>query len=209
MKDVSSGEGRTVLFVSHNMQAVSTLCNKGVLLKKGQVDYTGDVPVLIDRYLNSYQETDDEMDSDPDSRPGVGLYRFTRVAPTKRFYECAEEKVIEFRIEQRYARPERMYLTGSIVNEQGMIILQLDSRLVGKWIRGDEVLEGNFCLKYPWLKPGKYRVDLHIYNGDSVIDAFEGACTFNVAVEPYPNSASEDATQKGVVFADYEWNTLQ
>ena len=50
MQDVSKGEGRTVLFVSHNMDSVRKLCNTGVLLKNGMVDYLGNISDVIDRY---------------------------------------------------------------------------------------------------------------------------------------------------------------
>ena len=45
-------EGRTVLFVSHNMGAIRTLCSKGVFLSKGSIQATGDVSAVIDSYLN-------------------------------------------------------------------------------------------------------------------------------------------------------------
>ncbi len=51
MQDVSRGEGRTVLFVSHNMGSIATLCSKGVMLSKGMVSYIGDVQSCIARYL--------------------------------------------------------------------------------------------------------------------------------------------------------------
>src|SRR5579884_1820015 len=51
MKEVASGEGRTVLFVSHNMQAVSTLTSRSVLLKKGRVAALGPTPDVIAQYL--------------------------------------------------------------------------------------------------------------------------------------------------------------
>lgn len=51
MQDVSRGEGRTVLFVSHNMASIRALCNTGVLLKDGGVDYIGNVEETIDQYL--------------------------------------------------------------------------------------------------------------------------------------------------------------
>jgi len=52
MQDVSKGEGRTVLFVSHNMASIRTLCNRGILLENGSVCYDGEVNNAIDRYLN-------------------------------------------------------------------------------------------------------------------------------------------------------------
>ena len=53
MQDVSKGEGRTVLFVSHNMAAVRSLCTKGVLLRNGGVDFTGSITDTIERYLTN------------------------------------------------------------------------------------------------------------------------------------------------------------
>jgi lipopolysaccharide transport system ATP-binding protein len=51
MEDVSKNDGRTVLFVSHNMQAISHLCNKGVYLANGQVILHDKIDKVIDTYL--------------------------------------------------------------------------------------------------------------------------------------------------------------
>lgn len=51
MKDVSAGQGRTVLFVSHNMAAVRQLCPKSVILKNGTIDFIGKSSEAIERYL--------------------------------------------------------------------------------------------------------------------------------------------------------------
>ncbi len=52
MQDVSKGEGRTVLFVSHNMAAVRSLCTRGILLNNGIVSYIGNINNTITEYLN-------------------------------------------------------------------------------------------------------------------------------------------------------------
>ena len=51
MQDVSKGEGRTVLFVSHNMASVQRLCNTGVLLENGSVKFRGSIGDTIATYL--------------------------------------------------------------------------------------------------------------------------------------------------------------
>lgn len=51
MQDVSKGEGRTVLFVSHNMAAVRSLCTRGIVLENGSVDFMGSIKDSVDRYL--------------------------------------------------------------------------------------------------------------------------------------------------------------
>ena len=44
-------EGRTILFVSHNMAAIKTLCSKGIVLNKGQMIFLGEVKEAVDRYM--------------------------------------------------------------------------------------------------------------------------------------------------------------
>jgi len=50
-------EGRTVLFVSHNMTAITSFCNKGVLLNHGKIICSGRTSDVIDRYLNKPEVT--------------------------------------------------------------------------------------------------------------------------------------------------------
>ena len=53
MQDVAHGKGRTVLFISHNMAAVRSLCTRGVVLKNGMVDFMGSVPDSLEHYLKN------------------------------------------------------------------------------------------------------------------------------------------------------------
>ena len=53
MQDVSKGEGRTVLFVSHNMASMRQLCNSGVLLENGMVKFIGNIREAIETYTTS------------------------------------------------------------------------------------------------------------------------------------------------------------
>lgn len=51
MQDVSKGEGRTVLFVSHNMTSVKALCKRGVILKDGMLVDDGEIDTIVSHYL--------------------------------------------------------------------------------------------------------------------------------------------------------------
>ena len=53
MQDVSKGQGRTVLFVSHNMAAVRSLCQKGVVLRDGMTDFIGTADEAINHYMST------------------------------------------------------------------------------------------------------------------------------------------------------------
>jgi len=50
MNDIRSGEGRTLLFVSHNMNSIRSICNKGILLKNGILSFQGEVNQTIQEY---------------------------------------------------------------------------------------------------------------------------------------------------------------
>ncbi|MCD6019431.1 MAG: ATP-binding protein of an transporter complex [Bacteroidetes bacterium] len=52
-----AGEGRTVLFVSHNMQAMSSLCKNGILLKNGTIDEIGDINSCIKKYNGLFNDS--------------------------------------------------------------------------------------------------------------------------------------------------------
>ena len=52
MGDISKGEGRTVLFVSHNMEAVTSLCKSGIVLSNGNMAFSGDAKSSINFYQN-------------------------------------------------------------------------------------------------------------------------------------------------------------
>ena len=59
MQDVSKTGGRTVLFVSHNMAAVKSLCQKGLVLQNGMVTFNGDIDDSLRYYLNETPEVED------------------------------------------------------------------------------------------------------------------------------------------------------
>ncbi len=77
MKDVSRGEGRTVIFVSHNMTAVMDLCTRALALQNGEISNEGDVENVISSYLNVYRaETFTKNLHTIKKRSGNGKIRF-------------------------------------------------------------------------------------------------------------------------------------
>ena len=63
MQDVSSSEGRTVLFVSHNMPALLNLCNKAILLKSGKFQNMGKADEIVQEYILSVATANADIDS--------------------------------------------------------------------------------------------------------------------------------------------------
>ncbi len=67
MEDVSSKEGRTVLFVSHSMTAISSLCSSAIFLEKGRIEFIGEVSVAINRYLKRQNLTSASAQINPNN----------------------------------------------------------------------------------------------------------------------------------------------
>jgi lipopolysaccharide transport system ATP-binding protein len=77
-------DGRTVLFVSHNLQAVRRLCKKGMLLEKGKLVVEGDIETVARRYLESVEAPDvgQRAWGEQEERPGDELCRITSLTVT-------------------------------------------------------------------------------------------------------------------------------
>jgi len=81
MQEVSRSGDRTVIFVSHNMTSVRSLCTRAVWLDGGRVAYDGDVETAIARYLGYQQGTTHRLRTWPaHEAPGTGEVRLRRAA---------------------------------------------------------------------------------------------------------------------------------
>lgn len=78
MKDVSVNDGRTVLFVSHNMTAVRSLCSRGLLLENGTVTHAGLTNNVIDSYLQN-EDTEQHKKWSYHEAPGTPAARLLEV----------------------------------------------------------------------------------------------------------------------------------
>jgi lipopolysaccharide transport system ATP-binding protein len=71
MQDVSSKDGRTILFVSHNMAAVKSLCTKGIVLTNGKISFTGNTHEAVENYISgALKDLSTEKNWDMENAPG-------------------------------------------------------------------------------------------------------------------------------------------
>ena len=79
MKDIS-GEGRTVLFVSHNMASMKALCKKGFLMEKGKITQQGEMNAVIESYLASTTKSDvDGTIPEDASMMNTGIVKYKKI----------------------------------------------------------------------------------------------------------------------------------
>ena len=207
MSDVAKG-GRTVLFVSHNMNAIKALCTQGILLQAGRVFFDGSAPACVSHYLDqSSAGTSSPLVASPDTRAGSGEWRFTEVAATKPIFDSDEPKEFTFHVSPAGPDVGPVFFSGLLVNEEGTILTQLDSRLIGFWVRGPKPVRGRLTIAGLWLKPGRYALDIHIGSHVAAVDLFERAAGFEVSpVLPYAQSTHHAATAAALVLSDFAWS---
>ena len=100
MQDVSKGEGRTVLFVSHNMASVKALCKTGLLLENGMVKYRGSIQDTIDMYIGEGGSSENQYFEDLSTAPGNDVVRIKsfEILPLDGSSQIAIETGILFRL---------------------------------------------------------------------------------------------------------------
>jgi lipopolysaccharide transport system ATP-binding protein len=123
MKDVSQGQGRTVLFVSHNMTSVKSLCKTGVLLENGGLQEIGDIDPIVSHYLRGNSDIDNyKLFNDPfKGKNGFELLEIGVRPKGGQFTDVMRvtdelEIVMRYRLTQPH---EKFWITMHMKNEQG------------------------------------------------------------------------------------------
>ena len=165
MKDVSQGQGRTVLFVSHNMTSIKRLCTRGVVLKNGMVDYMGDIQSCVDRYVSG---NDDYANTHaiigPKDHADKGAFRhdveFQEITMlTDHADEMATDEPLEFDIVFKHIIPstEQFQCNVIISNAEGLRLAFYVSDLI-KVPKGKECFTTHLTIPNPGLPRGRYTV---------------------------------------------------
>ena len=171
MQDVSRGEGRTVLFVSHNMASIQNLCKTGVLLERGSILKTGRVEDVINAYISAnLAEVGDVSHLTVFKRIGLTtkeleILELTRVSPYK--IDSTEDIVFVAKVKRNSNTIKNFQFTTLIDN------IATGGTRVGMayspeviWPEGKDEVE--FVIRIPehHLTKGKYILDVWVGQGD-------------------------------------------
>ena len=210
MQDVA-GKGRTVLFVSHNMNSVARLCARGVVLDKGQVVFDGAIESAVEKYLNI---GDLKLASlfVPEPQSGVEIelleakLKNEEGALLTEVANVLSHFVIEYKL--RFNELVRLpHLTITIRNSKEEVVFFSD--------RMDDLnspemqTPGEYLVKVgfpqPLLKPGRYDVSFGIVNKDnSKTNHFRSVLAFELVDL---NSTREN--RGGYIFKPLEWKVIK
>ena len=215
MKEVSRGEGRTVLFVSHNMASVRHLCYRGIVLENGQVSFMGEVNDAIDKYMlsNAVSFNDAPMRDLPRQKGCSGEIRFASISFLNKDNETITPHSGEFvRIQlgiEVMKDTKNGKLSIDVFSPFDSLLMNLPSYIVN----GDMVIKaGTYCVncdidRLP-LTGGNYKLSLWAANENGCADFLEMMVPLDVIDDDFFKTGrimTAPHIRGRVVLSDYSW----
>ncbi|HKG62189.1 MAG TPA: ABC transporter ATP-binding protein [Pyrinomonadaceae bacterium] len=211
MQDVSTG-GRTVLFVSHNMGAISRLCQRCIVLDKGQIVSSGPTAAAVQTYMTSGLMERAEFTQSGSADKAVNLLRIALVDENGEVRsEVPYDGSLRFNLEYEVSQS----VNGTSV---GIALFTVDGTCVlatGDFDAHPELLAARAPGRYRatveippcWLNTGRYTVTVYIANATSgvVYDQLE-VIVFSIVDTGTPGSR-HGVSRKGVLQPILDWTT--
>ena len=214
MGEVTSGQGRTVLFVSHNMAAIEKLCNIGLLLNNGTIHSIADSRTIVANYLeiNTSSTTKNNDISSYTQRSGSGILKFSRIELIDESSRAVLSEIqsgsnIRFRI---YFDTKEEYLNNVLlgigINDHfDQRIAFLSNEMINHSI--EISLSNTHFLdlsinKLP-LAPGKYNLNVFFSVKGEVSDWIKNCFHFNVISGDFYNTGRELPNEQGNFLIHY------
>lgn len=214
MKDVSVNEGRTVLFVSHNMAALQNLCNKGLLLKHGTVvSVDNDIRETIKKYIDTNAIVNSERTTiNTQTRKGSGILQFNRIAIIDRntnteISEIPSGTNVTFRFffEAKQQALRSVILSFSINDQFDQRVAFLSNEMINKEIEINETSKNYIDViidKIP-LAPGTYNMNIFCTVKGDIADWLQQAFYFNIVGGDFYNTGRKYPDGHGVILMNY------
>lgn len=211
METVAQAEGRTVLFVSHNMAAIKSLCPRTVMLEKGRIDMIGGTAECIERYVTRCLATSRPNDlsafrrgSVTDAAPvtfhSVRILHNNHTEGELPIFHSGEDIAIEFCFDSKHPVKDAT-LTLVLMRTTGEKVTTIFSGDQGIGIDIDESARKYLCcLKRMPLSPGTYMVDVGL-NQSALSQAYD-------VLEHLPLFIVSDVPQTAGQFPNRPWGAF-
>ena len=173
MSEVSKGQGRTVLFVSHNMSSMRELCTKAIYLKNGELVSEGNPHDLITEYLGSISNQsfiNVQINKEYNFRRGSGDFIFKEVIGFENEYDFSDEIKLTFTIERCKSLKENPFFYFALKNQKNND-LSLISEKVQINFNNLDVVNFEYIIPSNTIFPGNYSTYINLF--DSVAHSYD------------------------------------
>jgi lipopolysaccharide transport system ATP-binding protein len=216
MSDVT-GEGRTVLFVSHNMAAVQGLCSRAVLLNEGKVATDGKVEEVIKEYLQGITSQPIISLAERKDRQGNGSVRFTKIEflntqkePAYSFFSGQQATFVLSFENQTNQQLQNLHVAISIDNQMGQRITLLSNRMTGEVFQAvpQHINQVEIQIERLPLVSGRYYFTIFSEVNGIIADWIKSAGFFDVEAGDYYGTGKMPPQTQGDFMMDHSFKLV-
>lgn len=208
--DEVAHSGRTILFVSHNLGAIQTLCTKAILLQNGTIHKQGKVRETIAEYLKLLEKNSVNNVSDRSDRTGMGNLRLSEIHinmpdhPDVPVLITGKPAVFVFNFSGIAVSPHCAF---TIYDQLGQPITYFDTTMQSYRDITVQNRGNRFCCEINELLliPGSYRINAALYQNDILQDHVEGAAYFDVEEGPLRGRVIRKDDSSGNIIIPHKW----
>lgn len=213
MADVAK-QGRTILFVSHNLAAVQKLCTRGVLLEHGELKYDGTTAGCVAEYLQRVDAADDAANA-LEKQPADAPLRFTKVealaadgTPLGQLQTNEGFKLrLHYRCQVAFPRATMAFMV-SIKTHLGQELIRLNTMPISGYPIEDLGREGTVELSVQSLPlvAGRYLIDLKFFRPyvETVLTVTDAAAIEIIPTDVYQSGVGLDQ-ERGLLVVAHQW----
>ncbi|MCM2316837.1 MAG: ABC transporter ATP-binding protein [Thermoanaerobaculia bacterium] len=198
-----SRSGRTILFVSHNMQSIERLCTQVAVVDRGALLHVSSPGLAIAKYFELGSEVDTLRDWSPSSPESFGPLRRCRVAsPGRPALVSGESAVFEFEFEPS-SHHARLQVGVGIYNDKFVKVAHLDTLFQGLSFSGTGTLSCTIP-RVP-LVPGTYTLNVVIRDSTHVVSHYERFVRFDVVDGVFYRGGHSGVDDRAAVNIEHRW----
>ena len=160
MRDIGV-QGRTILFVSHNMSAVRSICKQALIIEKGRVAAYGEIDETVDRYLSQVSSTLDLSEAvETNTFTVTSVEAISANGPVIKTFDSIQVKV-RF-IPKAEIKDPGLYVSILTMDSRRLTGLDLKDFITTKSLPAGKMAELGFTIESLPLLPGTYQLEIHL-----------------------------------------------
>jgi lipopolysaccharide transport system ATP-binding protein len=205
MREVSSRHGRTVLFVSHNLTAVESLCSRALLLQSGKLALDGAAAEVVKCHLKN-MTSGAAPSRNADAKFIQSLKLLTADGDESSVFQIGD--TVQFDVElfsPGFMEQPRLGIAVYTPRGERIATLHTDVQQKQDWS-----FSGRVRLRAVWnnmpLNSGEYRVDVALWSGDGELETLTGCTSINVATKDvYGTGRLPEPSFQGYLIPNVRW----
>ncbi|MDT0295752.1 ABC transporter ATP-binding protein [Mesonia ostreae] len=207
MKDISQGEGRTVIFVSHNMAAVKSLCTRGLVLTNGASVFEGTAEESVDFYLSQNSSVGNIRNWSVDNAigaNGIKVLEFNVLNENKESIFFIDSKLYFKCIIENEILNESIDITIRVKNSDEIVVFTDWIQIFKNSDSKKSKIDIGFMLEEKFLNSGSYSVDL-IFGKNKKYLIFKETDIIDFEIE-FGKDVKDTKRHPGVNYKELKWD---